>query len=241
MPMQPARLDLVDPYDLISTIANLNIMEPLEVNMADFDVAAEVKWLAGPRGLIELPFFWWRTHAKGIPLLMEIKDMVGKGKPRSSKIPRGNKRLALVRVREKTVLVPNDPRHGSLALKGHAGAEPGSFEDDTGVMGWFLTELDKDTKTFQEELVQSQAAASSSTPQAIEEGLGRLKSDSSERSATWQPSRMSFNVNGTNKTACEFKVATNMKKPSYALVEDFHEDSVERAVLTALEWAQQLE
>ena len=101
-------------------------------------------------------------------------------------MPREQKSLVLVEVRGKILLVLNHPSQVSLALRGHPGALPGSFEDETGILGWFLTELEKDIKVLlekpqQPQTLQSQESLESEPePQdeekqkAIDEGLERL-------------------------------------------------------------------
>ena len=98
----------------------------------------------------------------------------------------------------KILLVLNHPSQVSLALRGHPGALPGSFEDETGILGWFLTELEKDIKVLLEKPQQPQAKSSheslESEPQdeekqkAIDEGLERLRGHHKVCSATWLPS-----------------------------------------------------
>ena len=123
------------------------------MNLVSFEAAADVKWLAGPRGAIKVPFLWWRQHSSSIPLLMVIKDLSKQGKP-GRRMPKEQKSLVLVEVRGKILLVLNHPNQFAMALRGHPGALPGSFEDETGILGWFLTELEKDIKMLQEKLHQ---------------------------------------------------------------------------------------
>ena len=129
------------------------------MNLVPLKVAANVKWIAGPRGAIKVPFFWWHQHSSSIPLLMEIKDLIKQGKP-GRRMPREQKSLVLVEVRGKILLVLNHPSQVSLALRGHPGALPGSFEDETGILGWFFTELEKDLKVLLEKPQQPQAMSS---------------------------------------------------------------------------------
>ena len=184
--MEKKSLSIIDPHDLGGSIEGLNLDEDLDVNLVSFEAAANVKWLAGPRGAIKVPFFWWRQHSSSIPLLMEIKDLIKQGKP-GRRMPKEQKSLVLVEVRGKILLVLNHPSQVSLALRGHPGALPGSFEDETGILGWFLTELEKDIKVLLEKPQQPQAKSSHESlesepePQdeekqkAIDEGLERLR------------------------------------------------------------------
>ena len=183
IPLEKKSLSIIDPHDLGGSIEGLNLDEDLDVNLVSFEAAANVKWLAGPRGAIKVPFFWWRQRSSSIPLLMEIKDLIKQGKP-GRRMPREQKSLVLVEVRGKILLVLNHPSQVSLALRGHPGALPGSFEDETSILGWFLTELEKDIKVMQEQPEQLKALQSQdsleSEPQpeeqkeAIVEGLERL-------------------------------------------------------------------
>ena len=129
IPLEKKSLSIIDPHDLGGSMEGLNVDEDLDVNLVSFEAAAHVKWLAGPRGAIKVPFFWWRQHSSSIPLLMEIKDLIKQGKPRNHLQPKQQKCLVLVKVRGKILLVLNHPSQVSLALRGHPGALPGSFED----------------------------------------------------------------------------------------------------------------
>ena len=152
-----------------------------------------------------MPFFWRRQRSSTIPLLIEIKDLIKQGKPRNQLQPQQQKSLVLVKVRGKILLVLNHPSQVSLALRGHPGALPGSFEDETGILGWFLTELEKVVKVLLQKKPQQPQAMSShesleSEPQpeekqkAIDEGLERLRGHHKVHRATWLPSRGSFKV-----------------------------------------------
>ena len=93
---------------------------------------------------------------------------------------------------------------------------PGSFEDETDILRWFLKELAKDIKVLLEKPQQPQAKSSheslESEPQdeekqqAIDEGLERLRGHHTVRKATWLPSRGSFKVIKKDKITSEFRV-----------------------------------
>ena len=76
IPLKKKSLSIIDPHDLGGSIEGLNLDEDLDVNLVPLADSANVKWLAGPRGAIKVPFFWWRQHSSSIPLLMEIKDLI---------------------------------------------------------------------------------------------------------------------------------------------------------------------
>ncbi len=158
---------VVDPFSLSGGVRGVDLSVDLEVNVVHFSDKHDLMWLVGPHALIKAPsLMWWRERAKDIPLLHEIKEMIGKGKrPRATEDIQS---FVFVNVRGKTLLVANNPRCVSLALAGHPRMEPGSFEDETDILNWFLTELDNDIKELQEKLATPCDALSSSSPDDTE-------------------------------------------------------------------------
>ncbi len=133
---------LVDPYSLSGNIAGMDLSVDLEVNVADFSSSACHSWLVGPHALINAP----SSVLCNIPLLQEMKGTIKNGKPSSAWAANDIESFVFVEIRGKILRVANTPRRVSLALTGHPGVEPGSFEDEIGILGWFLTELDNDIK-----------------------------------------------------------------------------------------------
>ena len=151
-------------------------------------------------------------------------------------------------VRGKILLALNHPSQVSLALRDLQGTVPGSFEDETDILRWFLKELAKDIKVLLEKPQQPQAKSSheslESEPQdeekqqAIDEGLERLRGHHTVRKATWLPSRGSFKIIRKDKSTSQFRVnLSNQKKrkaePAQPL-QAFH-----KAIEAALDWAEE--
>ena len=182
---------------------------------------------------------------------MEIKDLIKQGKP-GRRMPKEQKSLVLVKVRGNILLVLNHPSQVSLALRGHPGALPGSFEDETGILGWFLTELEKDIKVLlekpqQPQTLQSQESLESEPePQdeekqkAIAEGLERLRGHDKVHSATWRPSRRPFKVIKEDKSTSEFRVSlSNQKKRKTEPAQALLGQAFDKAISAALDWAEE--
>ena len=151
---------VVDPFSLSGGVRGVDLSVDLEVNVVHFSDKHYLMWLVGPNALIMAPsLMWWRERAKDIPLLQEIKETIAKGEPPLPAPARTKdiKSFVFVNVRGKTLLVANNPRCVSLALAGHPRMEPGSFEDETGILNWFLTELDNDIKKLQGKPAQANA------------------------------------------------------------------------------------
>ncbi len=132
--------------------------EDIEVNVVDFSSCAYATWLVGPTGIIKGRYGWWISNAKAIPLLGETKDMIAKGRGilRSRARCRCND-LVLAKVKGVTLLVANKPRSVVLALAGHPGADAGPFEDQAGILAWFIKELASDIETLQKKPVDENA------------------------------------------------------------------------------------
>ena len=78
IPLEKKSLSIIDPHDLGGSIEGLNLDEDLDVSLVSFQVAANVKWLAGPRGAIKVPFFWWRqrsSFSKGVLKVLSSKRL----------------------------------------------------------------------------------------------------------------------------------------------------------------------
>ena len=168
IPTCPVCAQVIDPHELCWGIEHIDAGFFLTLDLVHFSSTCYPSWLIGPRGLFEAPgTTWWREHAKELPLLQEIQHMVKSGKPCKSDA-KGHENLVVVKVRGKIFLVANTPRNVSLALACTPEAMPGSFEDQTGILGWFLTELSKDMQAFKENL-------------AFQENLAQVETKSSRK------------------------------------------------------------
>ncbi len=151
VPTSPMFAKVVDPHELSWSIGYIDAGFYLNVDVAHFSSACYPSWLVGPRGLFEAhSTLRRRARAKGLPLPQEIKRMVKSGTSSNTSIQ--HESLIVVKVRGKIFLVANTPRSVSLALTCTPEAVPGSFKDKIGMLGWFLTELDKDLKALKENL-----------------------------------------------------------------------------------------
>ncbi len=151
---------LIDPFSLSGNMEGVDLDVELEVNIVDFSSCAYLSWLVGPRAVIKAPsFLRWRARAKDIPLLQEIKEMIGKGKP-----PReggqGHQKPCLCESQRGRNSRSPTPPVALLAPTGHAGMEAGSFEDESGIFGWFLTKFENAIKKLQEKHAQANALSS---------------------------------------------------------------------------------
>ncbi len=235
---------VVDPHDLSWSMEGADVGFTLVVDIVHFGQRSYPSWLAGPRGLIEAPSTkWWRDNANKLPVFQEIKRMITSGWQSTAPT---EPELVLVHVRDKTILVANTPRIVSLALTGHPGAEPGSFEDATGILGWFLTQVEKDVKALQKTQVHAKAEAKRSrdghgdgAALAIKEGLKVLNVTPNVRRATWLPSSKSFRIRKWNETIKCFRATTFKKRKANAPDDDFRlSQAVCSAAAHALRWAE---
>ena len=232
-------VSLVDPFCLSDNIQGVDMSKDLEVSVVDFSNISRLSWLVGHAGTPA--FLAWRAHAKHFPLLKDIKDTIS-----LARAPADSKTFVFVEIRGKTLLVANTPRRVSLALTGHPGAEAGSFEDETGILGWFLDELEKDIKTFKENTSDSLSSCSSSdteaeddaraTRAAIKKGLADLRASSAVRPATWQPSRGAFRITKrADRSMKELKLVFSKKRK--VIREADVTQAVQPAVANGLQWA----
>ncbi len=184
----------------------MDLSVDLEVNVVDFSSIACHSWLVGHHGVIDAP----SSVLCNIPLLQEIKGMIENAQPPSENCVFES--FVFVDIRGKILLVANTPHRVSLALAGHPGVEPGSFEDETGIWGWFLTELDNDIKKVKENHQIRCDAFNFSNPYdteplndeanlAIKSGLLSLMASDNVFFADWLPG-MCLKVTKTTVTSC---------------------------------------
>ncbi len=245
VPTCPMTAKIIDPHDLSCSAEGIDVGIFLEVDLVNFSGTSNPLWLVGPHGLYHAPdVSWWREHADALPLLREIRDMIGGGK--ITRVRREEGCLVLVQVRGKTLLVACNFYGVHLALRGHPGAEPGSFEDATGILGWFLKELEKDMKALDKDIaLQNEPAegeAKSSLEKhnqahqkkrkpvcdwkgdgatlALKEALGVLRAHTNVRRADWLPSRKSLSIKTWNGCVRDFRAITGKRRHTNWLDED---------------------
>ncbi len=205
---------LVDPYSLSGSIAGMDMSVDLEVDVVDFSSYACHSWLVGPHGVINAP----PAVLCNIPLLQE---MIKNGQPSSALAANDIESFVFVKIRGKILLVANTSLRVSLALAGHSGVEPGSFEDEIGILGWFLTELDNDIKKLKENHKIRCDALNFSNPNdteplndeatlAIKKGLVSLMASDNVFFAEWLPDMKSLQVTMTSGDILYFQVEVDI-------------------------------
>ncbi len=233
LPSELMTAPVVDPHSLCG---NMDTTKEMEVDVLDFSFRANATWLFGPRAPIKKTYSWWRANNKDIPLLKEIREVVkaaGKGEPR--------KTFVFVQVRNKTLLFANETYRILLALTGHPEAEPGSHEDKTGILAWFLTQLEQDIKKLEDEPELQTQAAPSAEPAAdrdvvIREGIKALKGLPAVQTAVWQPSRKTFKILLKDKRGKEFRAYVAKKRKADASGGDA--EAIEKSLSRAMRWSQ---
>lgn len=209
VPTEPKTLYLYDPYELASSSENLfQVDDELEVNLVHFKATGDLSWV---ERAFQLPLRWWSTHSREIPLLLEITELIRSKKPKGIR-PKEPNTLLLVEVRERILVVGNNPGFVTLALTGHPGVPRGSFEDQSGVLMWFVEQLHKDVKVL---LGRSERASGSKGPRGeedyehqdlVDEGIERLQANPQTKKVFWLPSRQAFKVIKADKRTSEFRV-----------------------------------
>ncbi len=233
VPSELMTAPVVDPHSLCG---NMDTHKEMEVDVVDFSFRANVTWLFGPRAPIKKTYSWWRANNKDIPLLKEIREVVkaaGKGEPR--------KTFVFVQVRNKTLLFANETYRILLALAGHPEAEPGSHEDKTGILAWFLTQLEQDIKKLEDEPERQTQAAPSAEPAAdrdvvIREGIKALKGLPAVQRAVWQPSRKTFKIFLKDQRGKEFRAYDAKKRKADAPGGDA--EAIKKSLSRAMRWSQ---
>ena len=196
----------------------MDLSVDLEVNVVDFSSYACHSWLVGPHGVINAP----PAVLCNIPLLQEIKETIKNGQRSSALAANDIESFVFVKIRGKILLVANTSRRVSLALTGHPGVEPGSYEDQIGILGWFLTELDNDIKKVKENHQIRCDAFNFSNPYdteplndeanlAIKSGLLSLMASDNVFFADWLPG-MCLKVTKTSGDILYFEVEEDITK-----------------------------
>ncbi len=229
LPTTPLIAKIIDPFSL-TDLSGADI----EVDVLDFSTAAySMAWLIGARGIAPVTgppghCNWCVYHARDIPLLNEIKDMVNKARDLRSARAFMRDTFVFVRVRGKTLLVANKRRNVALALPNHPRIHAGSFEDKAAVLSWFLAEL----RTEIETLTRRAPPEEDEVAKAIKAGLVVLRASSEVCRATWRPPQNAFRVTKKNqKNVKTFKVpAPKTGKTQKA--------AIDKVVADALRWAE---
>ncbi len=252
VPTSPMFAKAIDPHELSWGIEYIDVNFFLNVDVVNFSSVCQPGWLCGPRGLFAAPDqLWRRVHAKEIPLLREITHMIKTGN--ASMKSKQHENLIVVKVRGKIFLVANTPRSVSLALTCTPEAVPGSFTDKIGMLGWFLTELDKDLKALKENLALQENIAQGETGDAksscdghgdgaalaIKEGLEVLNASDKVSHATWVPSRKSFRIATKSKSIQQFRARTTQPQTRKRKANDVTlSQAVCSATANALRWVE---
>ena len=204
-------------------------------------------WLIGPRGFVSTESQsgrcrWWE-YAKDIPLLNEIQDQVVKGRDiltaKKKGVVKVRDSFVLVQVRGRNILVANKPRRGvTLALTSLPGVDAGSFQDEAGILSWFLKELKNDIETLQE--AGRTEPEEDEIAKAIKAGLVVLRASSEVMRATWRPANNAFRVTKMKaKSAKLFKVPSRKtRKTQKAAIDKTVEDALRWAERFAGPWAE---
>ncbi len=231
VPTAPQTAKILDPFSLTDLGG-----EDVEVNVVDFSATAyNMCWLIGPRGLVPTESRRWWAYAKDIPLLNEIQDQVVKGRDiltaKKKGVVKVRDSFVLVQVRGKNILVANKPRRGvTLALTSLPGVDAGSFQDEAGILSWFLKELKNDIETPQE--TGRTEPEEDEIAKAVKAGLVVLRGSSEVIRATWRPANNAFRV-----TKMKAKSAKLFKVPS-PKTRKTQKAAIDKTVADALRWAE---
>ena len=116
-----------------------------------------------------------------------------------------------------------------MALTSLPGVDAGSFQDEAGILSWFLKELKNDIETLQE--TRRTEPEEDDIAKAIKAGLVVLRASSEVRFVGWRPSSNSFRVTKMKqKTMKHFKVPS----PKKGLTQ---KAAFNKTVADALRWA----
>ena len=223
----PLREQCLDFHDL-HTLAEGDLDGQVFL-LLSLKASGDLRWLE--RGF-KLSAKWWVRNHMRVPLLKEIRQAIETKKSRSgggSRLPKLANTLVAIKIREKVILVQNQPLFVNLAF--HPGEEIEGLQ-------WIINELKKYIDHLKEESSESSQddddegeddeheepqgslrvskqqrhPLSKNEQQIVENSLKNIREHSECLRATFLPSRCAFRVFKKDKSKSEFRVSDLKKK-----------------------------
>ena len=225
VPVERLSLPFVDPYNLSTITA-----EFIVVSLVSFKASGSKGWLE--QGL-QVPSRWWPRNHASLPILQEILELIRQQNPKTGQscLPRSQKSLIALKVRDRILWFQNDSRCVIL----------GVLDGDKGLADfrWFLEELSKGGKdaggpAAAGDIVEL-AQAEPGDPDAgddlgtfITGALETLQAHQGCLRATYLPSRLSIRVvRMEDKVVSEFRLK-NLKRKRAESADHDSEEPVNR-------------
>ena len=220
--MEKSTLPFVDPYNLSTDTKDLLI-----VSLVSFKAAETMAWLT--KALGKPGGRWWRQHVHRVPLLQEIKHLIGDKKVTkgiSARLPKNHKSLLPLQVRGKVLWFQNDSRCVIIAIRD---GEDDDQEQALADFHWFLQELSKDFespdfKDAPEEPMghkRARAQVPDNLQDLVDKSLKTLEEHQQCHAAMYMPSRLVIRVQRLrDKAFQELRVKSLKRKQTEAVGQD---------------------
>ena len=138
----PLKANRLEFEDLHKVLEDKDFAEEEDFLALNLSSTGDVRFLENALGLTSQ---WWRSNGHGVPLMIEIREALQQGKPKTGsavRLPRRHKIVVALKVRNHTILAMNQSLGINLVFE--IGTEQGQLQ-------WFLEELTKDLEGISEE------------------------------------------------------------------------------------------